>query len=108
MALSAVKARARNQLVKHAPRVDDAINRRRWRARNRDRVVDLGPLSDPKLDGFLRQLRTQGIAMGAIEDLLGSREPYDKAATVAHAVLADYRTHMEDAAAGEHKPFLFR
>lgn len=100
-----IKALVREQLAKHAPRLDERVVRGRWRSKNRARLLRPGPL-DGVAGRMLDELKHSGIAVARFGDLFGSEELFEEAA-------ADALRRADDAQAAhargsERKPFLVK
>lgn len=101
-----VPSTVRTQLARRAPRVEQALVRARWRARNRGRAFLAPPPRNPQLRRLYSELRRNGIAIGRFEELVGERELFEEAAAEAFRLADLHRQEMRDPE--RRKPFLLR
>jgi hypothetical protein len=75
-----VGARARAELAKRAPRLEEIAVRANWRVRNRARSFDPGSIDEPTARALVDALRRNGYATCRFEDLFGDSALFDEAA----------------------------
>ena len=99
-----VGAKVRNQLARHAPRLEEAVVRANWRRHNRDRAFDPAAVTDPLQRRLAEGLTRDGVAVGTFDELIGDRELWDAAAAEAHRLHAAWKP--QEAEEGSKASFL--
>jgi hypothetical protein len=93
-----VGARAREQLAKRAPRLEEMAVRANWRRRNRARSFTLDAIEDPDQRLLVDTVARDGYAVCRFEDLFDGRRLFDEAADHARRL---YESRPQNAAAAE-------
>jgi hypothetical protein len=100
-----VGARAREQLAKRAPRLEEVAVRAHWRRRNRGRAFAVAAIQDSKQRALVETLAKNGYAVCSFEELFHDAGLFDEAAERAGR-LYDARVQPQPAAEGCKETFL--
>jgi Phytanoyl-CoA dioxygenase (PhyH) len=83
----AIRAAVKGQLAKRAPGLERKVSEARWRARNRTRSYKPADAVELGLKSFVADFTRDGIAIGTVDQLFGSRGIYEDAAREATQLL---------------------
>jgi hypothetical protein len=99
-----VGAKVRDQLARHAPRLEEAVVRANWRRHNRDRGFDPAAIADPVQRRLAGDLDREGVAVTTFDELVGDLELFEQAAAQARQLHGAWRP--ENAEEGSKASFL--
>jgi hypothetical protein len=99
-----VGAAVRQQLAKHAPRLEEAAVRANWRLKNRNRAFSPDDVADSKQRELIDALHRDGVVVTSFDELIGDQALFDEAAAEARRLHEAWKP--EEAAEGSKATFL--
>jgi hypothetical protein len=99
-----VGAAVRQQLAKHAPRLEEAAVRANWRLKNRNRAFSPDDVADSKQRELIDALHRDGVVVTSFDELIGDQALFDEAAAEARRLHEAWKA--EEAEAGSKATFL--
>jgi hypothetical protein len=99
-----VGAAVRQQLAKHAPRLEEAAVRANWRLKNRNRAFSPDDVADSKQRELIDALHRDGVVVTSFDELIGDQALFAEAAAEARRLHEAWKP--EEAAEGSKATFL--
>jgi len=99
-----VGAAVRQQLAKHAPRLEEAAVRANWRLKNRNRAFSPDDVADSKQLELIDALHRDGVVVTSFDELIGDQALFAEAAAEARRLHEAWKP--EEAAEGSKATFL--
>jgi hypothetical protein len=99
-----VGAAVRQQLAKHAPRLEEAAVRANWRLKNRNRAFSPDDVADSKQRELIEALHRDGVVVTSFDELIGDQALFAEAAAEARRLHEAWKP--EEAAEGSKATFL--
>ena len=94
----------RTQFARHAPQLEERVERGRWRLRNRSRAYSADSL-EPQLETLVSRLKRDGVLITDVETVFADATSFESAAEQARSLYRQPRQEL-DADAGSKATFL--